>query len=797
MLAVDCFHLLLAFQPAPAFIFPLSQQQAAAAASVRPGTTTKSASTAGGAAASSATNSIPVTAAGTATAMSFNYSNMPGNETQYLAILQNAPYPFPMPPHVGAPPVYRGAHAQPMPFFNGSFYPSQMLHPSQLQQQQQQQQQHQHQSTSAHSQQNQPHQNSGISSLPSSSQKHLQNQNQGQHVSGINNGSGTLQGFPASKSQSSQQQGQHLPHQARHSESKVGAEEDNRASRSNLSVYGQNFPVTIHPGNFALMTPASVGSEKKQQSHQQGSKAGVDSLPSQTFAMSFASVNGGSAPGLDISSIQQNHAFLQSLPEGARQSYQMMAAAAASQAAQQKKSYRDEGKGGSDASKTEEERRGIAPKPSTTGSQSIVFSRTDLGDSSVSSVPGSSVIDGSARALNLGSASGQSSGSVMAAPIGNVPNSSTSQRNQHQQFNQFQKQQQYAAAAAAAAARSKVPVTGNPGVYADQLSSASSVAVKFPNALSGFPPNLVQNSSGSVQSQWKNSVRAATSQGSSPSVASAASGYLKNLPQQPSRAPQGNTQISFAANAKSTTPQGQPSTTSNQSPSPPVRVSSPTTSMSKSAGGSPRTTSNPSGNKIGQASTLSSQQAKNSPSLSSQKSPPVGSSAPSILGGPQISSANTSSKPQLAVQQQQLPKQMPQQHQLYFSTPYMQVQSQQSTSPTVSYLQRRQSDQKAQQLQGSSPSSSTGVLSLCPPATQTNTSTSDPAKAVAAAAAAASSNMKGGSLSSQGHVHAPQFAVAQSTGNPHPLVPPGFPYIHPVPSAVQVKPGEQKQPAGE
>lgn len=84
------------------------------------------------------------------------------------------------------------------------------------------------------------------------------------------------------------------------------------------------------------------------------------------------------------------------------------------------------------------------------------------------------------------------------------------------------------------------------------------------------------------------------------------------------------------------------------------------------------------------------------------------------------------------------------------------------------------------------------MLSLCTPVTHSNSGTSDPAKAVAAV-----SNMKGGGLPSQGLVHAGQFATTQSSGKQHQLVPPGFPYGHAVPTAVQVKPAEQKQPAGE
>ena len=53
--------------------------------------------------------------------------------------------------------------------------------------------------------------------------------------------------------------------------------------------------------------------------------------------------------------------------------------------------------------------------------------------------------------------------------------------------------------------------------------------------------------------------------------------------------------------------------------------------------------------------------------------------------------------------------------------------------------------------------------------------------------------MKGGGLASHGLIHAAQFATTQSSGKPHQLVP-GFSYV---PAAVQVKPAEQKQPAGD
>lgn len=808
------------FQHGPAFIFPLSQQQAAAAASVRSGSV-KSPATAGSAASSSNSNSGAASASATAAApaapaMSFNYTNMPGGETQYLAILQNNAYPFPISAHVGAPPAYRGTHAQAMPFFNGSFYPSQMLHPSQIHQQQQQQQQ-----PPAQSQQNlHGHQNPSISTGSSSSQKHLQNQQQRPHGNG---GGGTLHGFPAAKNQSSQplqqqqqqrqqQQSQLVSLQARQLESEMGGEDspstaDSRVSRAaNMSIYGQNFAMPMHHPNFALMTPATMGSapgatgasggghtdkKQQQQPQQQGSKAGMEPLQSQAFAMSFASINGATTThGLDISSIGHNPAFLQNLPEVARQNYQIMAQAAQ----QQKKNYRvsEEGKtGGGDSSNAEEERKAMPGKASATVGQSIAFSRQDLTDTSAK---GNNVVDSSARALNLGSAPGRNSGSVMAPGICSVNAPGAQQQLQRNQ--QLQKQSPFVAAAVS---RSKNPATSNGSVYSDHLPSSSSMGTKFTNALSSFPQNLVQASGNSpAQSpQWKNSVRTTTSQVPSPSMSTSSNSSLKNLSQHQGRTQQSHTQISFVANAKSSTvPQGQQPPNSIQSQSPPVMVGSPTTSsMSKSAGGSPRTTASTStANKGGQGSTMSSQQAKNSPSVPSRKSSPVGGrNVPSILGNPHITSTSSgATKPQmLQQQQQQLPKQALQQAPLFFSNAYMQVPAGTASASAASgYYPQRNRREQQQQAQGSSATCSTGMLSLCPPVSLANAGASDPAKGVAG------SNMKGG-LPSQGILHVTQFGAAQSAGNPHHLLPPGFSYVHAVPTPIQVKPAEQKQPAGE
>lgn len=790
----------------PAFIFPLNQQQAAAAASIRPGSAKSLPVTSNGAP-SCTSNSAPPNASGTGAAaaptMSFSYPNMPGNETQYLAILQNNAYPFPIPAHVGGPTAYRGTHAQPFPFFNGSFYSSQMLHPSQIQQQQ----------LPAQSQQSQQgHQNTSISTGSSSSQKHAQNQQQKpNNASGSNGGAGSgsgvggsLQGFPVTKNPPSQSlqlqqqqqhhhqrqqiQNHHTSHAARQVESEMGAEDspstaDSRLPRATMNIYGQNFAMPMQTPNFALMSPAISGAcsnsghgEKKQQQQHPGPKAGGETSPA--FAMSFASINGATAAtGLDLSAIAQNHSILQS-----NHSYQIMAAAQAA-SAQLKKSYHapEEGKNVVNSSNLEEDRKAISGKIPATVGQSIAFSRPDVSDPSITSLSANNVIDSSGRSLNLGSASSRASASVMPAAINANASSSQQQRNQ-QQILQLQKQNQFAAAAAAAA-RSKTPTSnGNVNVYSDNLPSTSSISTKFPSSVSAFPQSLVQSSNNVAQSpQWKNSARATTTSQSPPSMASTPSSSVKNPPQQQARSQQTHTQISFAANPKSSPAQVQPAS-STQSPSPPVMVSSPTTSSMSKNTGSPRTTSTSTNSKTSQTCSLSSQQAKNSPAVPTRKSSPVGGrNVPSILSGPQLTpTSSTGSKSQLPQKQQQIPKQqtLPQ-AQLFFSNPYMHPQvSQQPNSSTTTttgaaasgyYLQRRGPEQ-VQRQQGSSGTSSNGAVV---------------------------SNSKGSALPTQGLLHPAQFAAMAPSGNHHQFVPAGFSYVHPVPTAVQVKPAEQKQPAGE
>ena len=141
--------------------------------------------------------------------------------------------------------IWGGSHPQAMSFFDGSFYSSQMLHPSQLQQGAP--------SSQSLPIQQQSQQNASLSTSSSSSQKHMQSQQIRPHGSSIpsaGNLNQGLQNFQATtKARTSQ-----LHHE-------MGSEDSPSAdsrTRPNTSVYGQNFAMPFHSPNFALITPPTL-----------------------------------------------------------------------------------------------------------------------------------------------------------------------------------------------------------------------------------------------------------------------------------------------------------------------------------------------------------------------------------------------------------------------------------------------------------------------------------------------------------------------------------------------------------
>ncbi|XP_071717458.1 protein TIME FOR COFFEE-like [Rutidosis leptorrhynchoides] len=817
----------------PAFIFPFNQQQiVTASSSVRPGSS-KAISTGISGVANSAT--VGVSTSTTAPALSFNYPNMSANETQYMAILQNNPYVFPV-PAVGAPPNYRGnPHAQAMPMFNSSFYSSQMIHPSQIAHPAQQAAQQVAQQApptqsqkhlSSQSQQiSQTHQNSSGST--SSSQKHLQAQQRLQpqqqggcaavNGGGIVNSASLHSSYLAVNDKNrSQQPSQHmnLPSQARNLEKEATGGEDSpstaesRASRvaNTMSVYGHNFALPVHSQNFPMMNPqrsnAAVNgntNDKKQQ-HQQSQqpglkRGGAESSSPQTFAMSFATMNGSTGP------VAQNHAMTyQNTPESLRQNYHQMmtvpTSAASTHHSQPKKDFKvseDTSRtAGHDSLTANEDRKSGAGLPGKSG-QSIT---SGINSSSKNNINHGANNWSTRSPISNSVATGQTSHQLQAQM--------QQQQQQRQQVLHLQKQQQQQQQQQNLNARSKNKPS-NGSAYPDHLiTSQSSMANgKFPSSLSSFPLHTSNANSSPVQSpQWRNSVRGpgpTTSQVPS-SLATSATSSLKNLQhhshqtqQQQSSRPhqQSRTQSSFGTSSQkllsttsSSTSQIQQQQSQNQNQNPGSNSinqcsSATTSSMSKGGSGSPRTNtgSATTSGRPSQASSLSSSQAKNSP-VGTQRS------SSSILGYEK--SQQPPHQQQQTLQQQQ---QQAQAH-MFFTHPYMQVQQSQSQfqaqqrsgSPNMTaeyHLARKQQSS----LEPQNHQTSTAMMSLSPHVTSANTATSDPAKAIAAA----TSNLKGVGVGLASH-------GAQYGAGPH-LVPASFPQYAPV--SVQAKPTEQKQPAGE
>ncbi|KAJ6810607.1 protein TIME FOR COFFEE-like [Iris pallida] len=581
-----------------AFIFPIGQQPAAAPAT-RSGTA-KSTPGIGNAAPSAVSgSSIPASsgpAGHSTTTMSFNYAGLQPNDAQYLAILQNNGYAFPMPAHLGGGPPYRGASpSQAMPFFNGSFYSSPMLHPSSQQQFRQQQQlpPSTHQQPPAHSQQG--HQNTSTSSGSSSSQKHHSKQQQrvpgGGAVAGATPAGGNNHNFSAK---------QHLhllPPQARQLESEAGCEDSpstadsSRASQAQKSIYG-NFAMSIHPQNFALISPAAAaaaalpssgsGGGGSHNEKQQPVQNQANLTPSQAYAMSFAPFGGpaaaaaaaGGAQGLDFSSMVQNHALFHSLPEAARHhGYQQItavaAAAAAAQAAQHKKSHHEDGKsvgaaGAASANVTSEEGKMMASSgksPGGVAQHSLSFSRPD-NDLKTSTILGNSsnIPEGSSRTLNLiqppangGRASNRPSSATPAtsSPVANAANPTASnlhmqslqqqqqhliqlqksQQQQQQQQQHLQLQQQMQQQMSSRSTKGSTHGTNNATIYSDRM-PAGSMSRFSQGALAGFPPSIIQGASAAQSPQWKASVRSSTPGPANPATTSSSPSAKNQLPQQ-------------------------------------------------------------------------------------------------------------------------------------------------------------------------------------------------------------------------------------------------------------------------
>ncbi|CAL9164428.1 protein TIME FOR COFFEE-like isoform X2 [Musa acuminata AAA Group] len=788
----------------PAFMFPINHQQNATASTVA-----AAANRAGAAKSSTGAGAAELRVPGDSGSavgnggsggsaspmMNLSFNGFPSNEAQYLAFLQSNAYPFPMPPHITGATPFRGAsYPQAMPFF----YPSHMLHPSQLRPQQQ----HAVLPLPPHAQQS--HQNPGTSN--GSSQKQLQ-QSQCIGESGSGRTGSSSHSFLAN-------QRHDLP---QHSH----AQEYSKGMEDNLSV-----------ANAAIAISSGGGHGDKQAIYQQAHQkqnVKVDFTSPQPFGIPGASFGGilSAPPGIDFSSIAQNHAIFQSLPDASRYGYHQMAAAAA-QAAEQKKVHKvaEDGKPVArelvNTNMTSEDNRKIMSASKGPGNcpQNSFTSTKSEGEPPISSVVGNNVVAAS-RSLNLIQATANGGVSADRSPgIGTAstpaPTVTTSIANSPQQqhhFYQIQKQQQQQQQLQMhhqlASSRTLPSATSN-NVNVHPERPGDSTSTKFPQSLTSYPQALIQ---GGSPTQWPQA-KTSAARGAVP-AATAPTPVVKNsllqlqgrVSQQPLPTQSHQAQISFGTTSSKVVPSGGQhllGACGSLSPSSAaVAVGSPSNSnsASKSAGGSPRSCTSVKPGPQSSAIPLPQQSTVKQSALGSiSKSLPMSnSSMPSILGHPQKVPGHSSNTKQQQPSQQ-LQKQQPfSQAQLFFSNPHMQqvasAQPGASAPNAAQYYHKRQPEQtqrqSQQQQQQNSAVSSSGMLSVCASSALMpagSSTSSDPAKAMTAM-----NSMKG--LPPPCFFGAAQLAVAaqSASGSPHPSIPATFAYMS-LPS-VSMKPSAEQKPA--
>ncbi|KAG2637832.1 hypothetical protein PVAP13_2NG547500 [Panicum virgatum] len=683
----------------PAFIFPFNQQHAAAVAAAN------AANRAGDGKSSGASNTMPPSASAHASAanpgaaaMNLSFANLQP-DAQFLAILQNGPYPFQVAAHAGGPPSYRGM-APPgpaVPFFNGHVYSSHMLHPSQQQGAQQQ-----------------SHQKNPMPSLSSSSQKHQPQQSQGLLGYAPNANAAAA----ASNSQNYSGGNQRpvllsgLTHRQEGDKTGQDGPSSDDKSHSQKGGYEHNFSVPVHLPNFAMMPAAQAAgsqSEKKlsEHYHQQqqpqvsrGQGVRIDLASSQPFVMPFGSIGPpGSAPtGLDFSALAQNHAVFQSHQEAARHGYPQLnfAAAQSVQATQNKPQHQITGETkpvAADSSSTpsagdSERKKSASTKyPGESQQHSLSFTRTES-KSYVAPFLSGSTNESSSRTLSLigaespngfGMGSKSTSSSTPASTPAAASSTISQQQHQHQQHQHFlqmhhKHQQLIQQQHHLNRPRSAAPSTpNNAGGYPDRLNMAS-----FQNMM--YPASATQ---GRVQSPQ---LKASSGRGTPSSAATTPPAappsnliVMKNsgLHQQQSKVPmqalstpghQSQSSLSMSSSKMGpsltnlSTGGGDLSRSSNA----PVASGSPSNSVSKSTGGSPPATGSAKG--VQQPVQLPSpqQSAKNPASSPSSKSTPTNHfsmAMPSILGqqpnvspGSNAGSKQQSHMPPTSMKQQPFPQ---------------------------------------------------------------------------------------------------------------------------------------------
>ncbi|XP_014513911.1 protein TIME FOR COFFEE [Vigna radiata var. radiata] len=562
----------------PAFLYPPGQHQASVTATTNqagavnsPNSSSSyniSHSSVGGSLGTSST--LPVVAP----AMSFSYPNFSANgSSPYMTIVHNNGYSFPFSTSIGAAATIRGASPpQATHVISGPFYSSQTFHPLQ------------------HPQSQALVQPSYLNaSTSSSSSSHKQPQ-----VNGSNILTSTTMEQQSQKRQTS------LSHLRKHETETGGGNAHSVATRTSFpqkTVHGQNFTIPVQPVNYSFKPSAASdivvgnsGSFGEKQQQQQALKGGVENIPSQAFAISFAAFNGTSVPSnLNFSSMAQNPVILHSVPDIAWQGYQ---AATSTHTTQQMNYSITETKSGGNSSHQEDEKKNANAKSSSNGPTTLVF-------------------DNSSKNLNFMLSTGNwSSQPVASTSITSVPLSSSASSSQQPQHSlQLSKQH---------AGQQQQPTPAN-RYKASSTNSTPGPATKFANNAPAFSQTLTQCKSSSQASHAKASGRTSDSHAHHSSIMTPNAPTFKSFSQEQGRILSGHMQISFGGNyITSLPPQGQQVLSGNQ-----PMCSTPPQGNIKS---------NSEGSKVGSSVNASQfQQAENSAGSGQKSSPVCGRNVPSIL----------------------------------------------------------------------------------------------------------------------------------------------------------------------
>ncbi|XLT46169.1 hypothetical protein HN873_038773 [Arachis hypogaea] len=587
---------------APAYLLPPGQHQASVAAATSQaglnsttGALSYNKSHSSGARSLATSSTLPAVAA----SMSFSYPNFSTSDTPYVTIVQNNGYSFPFSTSLaGANAAIRGANpAQAPQILNGTCYPSQSIHPPQHPQQ------HPHSQVLVP-----PSYPNPSTSSSSSSYK----QSQGAQFNG-----NSILTSPPMQSQQSQKQHASLSHHLKH-ETEVNRDNAssvvNRKSYPQKNVHGHNFTIPAQPVNLSFRPSVisdNVGgnsrniSDKQQQ--QQASKGGVETTPSQAFAISFGAYNGTNVPSnLNFSAVGQNPMIFHSLPDISWQGYQ---AASTPHSTQQRPYSITEGKSGGSSSHQEDEKKITHGKSSTNyGPTTLVFDNSSknvnfMFSPSTGNWPNCTVASSSVTSV--------SSTAITSAPLSSNASSSQEPSLLHlqKQYGIQQSQQQ-----PAMATWYKAPSTN--------INSAT----KFANDIPVF--TQTQSKSSTQASNSRSSGRTMDSHLHHAPVITSNAPNLKSYSQEQGRISQGRMQISFGGDYTTPLPpQGQ--LISNNRP------------VSTTVAGTPpnggNLMPNPEGRKVSSSMNTSSvntqsQQTDNSSAGSGKKSSPVcGRNVPSIL----------------------------------------------------------------------------------------------------------------------------------------------------------------------